>query len=77
MFVLCDEIEKLFGEILGQLEVHRGAAIEGANNEDVVDGKKQRDEEGVGDGMQVLIPNPRENANEENSFGYSDIPMVS
>ena len=66
----------MFGEILGQLEVHRGAAIEGANNEDVVDGKKQR-EEGVEDGLQVLIPNPRENVNEENSFGYSDIPMVS
>jgi len=46
--------------------VHRGAAIEGATSEDVVDCKKQGDEEELGDGLPVLIPNPRENANEEN-----------
>lgn len=66
MFVHCDEIETLFGEIFGQQEVQRGAAIEGATSEDVVDGQKQGEEEELGDGLPVLIPNPRENVNEEN-----------
>ena len=61
MFVQCDEIETLFGEIFGQQEVHRGVAIEGATNEIVVDGKKQGEEEELGEGLPVLIPNPREN----------------
>ena len=65
MFVQCDEIETLVGEIFGQQEEHRGAAIEGASNEDVVGGKKQGEEEELGEGLPVLIPNPGENVNEE------------
>ena len=41
--------------------MHKGAAIEGATSEDVVDGKKQREEEELGEGLPVLIPNPRDN----------------
>ena len=66
MFVQCDEIETLFGENFGQQEVHRGAAIEGATSDDVVDGKKQGEEEKLGEGLPVITPNPRENVNEEN-----------
>ena len=71
MFVQCDEIETLYGEIFGQQEEHRGAAIEGASSEDqvkqrdVVDGKKQGEEEELEEGLPVLIPNPRDNVNEE------------
>jgi hypothetical protein len=53
----------LIGEIFGQQEVHRGAAIEGATSEDVVDGKKQGEEEELGEILPVLIPNPRDNVN--------------
>ena len=41
--------------------MHRGAAIEGATSEDVVDNKKQGEEEKSGEGLPVLIPNPRDN----------------
>ena len=46
--------------------MHRGAAIEGVTNEDVVDCKKQRDEEELEDGLPVLIPNSIVNANDKN-----------
>ena len=50
MFVHCNEMETLVGEILVQVEEHRGDAIEGPSNEDqvkhcnLVDGKKQGEE---------------------------------
>ena len=65
MFVECDEIETLFGEIFVQQEEHIGAAIEGASSEgqveqrDMVDGKKQGEEEELEEGLLVLISNPR------------------
>ena len=64
MFEKCDGIEISLGEIFGQQEEQRGAASEGATSEDVVDGKKQGEEEELGDGLPVLIQNPLENVNE-------------
>ena len=61
MFVHCDEIETLVGDFLVQVEEHKSDAIERPSSEDqveqrdVVDGKKQGEEE-IEEGLLVLIP---------------------